>query len=96
MAREAALVRRTGAELDRRGAWWLNTHGSVMGRAGLPDIIAIHRGRGLVIETKAPSGRLRPLQRHVLAQAQKAGAIAVVARTLDDVKAALDQIEETP
>lgn len=93
MPREAALVTRVRRELDRRGAWTINLHGSVMGTTGLPDFLAVHRGRALLIETKAPGGRLRPRQRLVLAEAKKAGAVVVVAHDLPAVQAALDEIE---
>lgn len=93
MPREAALVRRAGTLLDARGAWWFKTHGSVMGRAGLPDIVACVRGRMLCVETKAPGGRLRPLQRYMLARAERAGAVVVVADELAPIAAAIAEIE---
>jgi len=93
LPREAALVTQTGRELERRGAWKINLAGTVMGTTGLPDFLAIHRGRGLAIETKAPTGRLRPRQKYVLERIRRAGGIVVVARELADVTAALDEIE---
>ncbi len=80
--------------LKKRGAWSFNVHGSVFGRNGLPDIVAIYRGRAVVIECKSETGRLRPLQRRELDLAQRAGAVVVVARSAFDVKRALDEIDE--
>jgi Holliday junction resolvase len=80
--------------LKKRGAWHFNVWGGGMGRNGLPDIIAIYRGTPLAIECKSTTGKLRPLQRHELDRAKRAGAIVVVARTAFDVKRALDQIDE--
>lgn len=93
MPREAALLARVVRLLNARGAWHFKTAGTVFGITGLPDIVAIHKGRGLVIETKAPRGRLRPRQKLVLAQAERAGAVVVVARDIDQVRAAVDEIE---
>lgn len=90
---EAAVVRAVQTELTRRGAWWLNVHGSGMGRNGLPDIVAVYHGRALAIECKSPTGRLRPLQLHELGRARHAGAIGIVARSVDDVRDVLDHID---
>jgi Holliday junction resolvase len=91
---EAAVVRAVGRVLDKRGAWSFNVWGGGMMRAGLPDIVACHRGRLIAIECKSATGRLRPRQKWELRLAAAAGAVVVVARSGDDVAAALDRIEE--
>ena len=95
MPREAALATRTDRLLTERGAWWVNLHGSVMGATGLPDRLAIHRGRALAIELKSPRGQLRARQRFVLERIRRAGGIVVVAKDLAAIAAALDDIEAT-
>lgn len=89
---EAALVRATEAELKRRGCWYVNNHGSGAGRNGTPDFSVIHRGRGGVIETKSPRGRLTPLQEYELGRVRRAGGFAIVARDVDDVRNGLDEV----
>lgn len=90
---EAAVVKGVTRELDARGAWWVNIHGSAYGRNGIPDILAIYRGHALLIECKSATGRLRPLQRYEMGRAAAAGAVTIVARSRDDVRQALHAID---
>ena len=54
---------------------------------GAPDLIGqMTDGRILCIETKAPSGRLRPDQEAFLNVVRCQGGCAFVARSVDDVK----------
>ena len=54
---------------------------------GAPDLIGqLTDGRILCIETKAPSGRLRPDQEAFLNVVRCQGGVAFVARSVDDVK----------
>ena len=91
---EAAVVRASIRELDKRRAWHFNVEGTGHNRNGLPDRMAVYRGHPIVIEFKAPNGRLRPLQRWELERARRAGAHVVIARHRDDVAAVLDLIDE--
>lgn len=93
---EANLDRSIVRELDRRGAWHTKIHGTMAGRRGVPDRLACHRGTFLAIETKQPAGRTTRLQRHELDRVQRAGGMAIVARSVDDVRQALDAIERGP
>lgn len=90
---EQAVVNAVARELNRRGAWHFNLHGSVMGIGGLPDRIATYRGHSLAIECKAPGGRLSKRQAHQLSRARAAGAIVIVARRLEDLTTVLDRID---
>lgn len=89
---EAAIVTACVRELNRRGAWHCNLHPDT-GRTGLPDRIAVYRGRALVLEFKAPAGRLRRRQAHELERAYRAGAVAAVIRDVDELRTLLDGIE---
>ena len=53
---------------------------------GVPDICGIYRSCPLFIEVKKSTGRLSPEQKVFLEKARSEGAIAFVARNLDDVK----------
>lgn len=54
---------------------------------GVPDILGILRdGRLLAIEVKAANGRVSPEQAAWIERANHLGAVAFVARYLDDVK----------
>jgi hypothetical protein len=61
------------------------------GPKGSPDIHGyLKDGRALFVEVKKPSGRVSPDQRAFLDKAQKNGAVAVVARNVDDIYQALE------
>lgn len=59
--------------------------------AGLPDVFAILDGVPLAIELKTPVGRVSKIQALTLSRMSAAGAVAAVARSLDDVKAIVDE-----
>lgn len=90
---EAAVVAAVQRELDRRRAWWMNVHGSGVGRNGLPDIVFCHLGQFGAVECKAPRGRVTKLQQWELERVACAGGTAIVARSIEDVRRALDEIE---
>jgi hypothetical protein len=52
--------------------------------AGVPDVIAIHRGRTYALELKAEGGKATPKQVEAIAAMQAAGAIAAIATGLDE------------
>jgi hypothetical protein len=59
-------------------------------KAGVPDVICIHRGKVYALELKAAGGRLSPKQRETTDALREAGATVRVATGLDD---ALKQLE---
>lgn len=52
---------------------------------GTSDILGIWKGKMLCIEVKSAKGKLRPEQVTFLGDMSRLGAIAFVARSLDDV-----------
>jgi hypothetical protein len=61
------------------------------GTPGCPDILGwLKNGRFMCIEIKRPGGELTPDQAAFLANAEKDGCFALVARSVDDVWKALD------
>ena len=62
-------------------------------RPGWPDLTAVmpFTGRALLIEVKAPEGRLRPVQAQMIEELKAAGALVVVARSTREVEQALEQ-----
>jgi len=63
-------------------------HGGAYGSAGEPDVDAVVSGRAVKVEVKRPSQRSRvtPLQRAALRRWEKAGAVAIVACSVDEVR----------
>lgn len=52
---------------------------------GISDILGIYRGRMLCIEVKSATGRLSPEQKDFLERMDALGAIAFMARSLEEV-----------
>ena len=91
---EAAVQDRIHRVLKRRGAWFVKTHGTGVGRVGLPDDLACYRGRFLAIEVKQPGGKPTRLQAHELGRIRRAGGVALVATSPKEVERVLDDIDQ--
>ena len=68
-------------------------HGGQYGTAGIPDIIVCHRGHFIGLEAKVGKNQPTKLQTVTIEQIRKAGGIAAVVRSVDDVKAVLAEME---
>ena len=60
---------------------------------GIPDIVGIYKSAPIYIEVKGPRGRLSPIQKEQLDRINKAGGHGIVARSVDDVKALFNCID---
>lgn len=72
-----------------------NWGGGVFTGSGRPDTYIFYKGTVVCIETKRPNGTNKPtpLQLYNLEKRIKAGAIGMVAFTLEDVKKVIQEIE---
>ena len=64
--------------LEAAGAWYFMPVSNGMGRHGIPDFIACHKGEFLAIETKAGKGRTTALQQRELDRIEAIGGRALV------------------
>ena len=64
--------------LDANGAWYFMPFGGGMGKAGVPDIVGIHKGFGFGIECKAGRGKVTALQERELGKILRAGGFPLV------------------
>ena len=69
-------------------------HGGSYGSAGIPDIICCYRGRFVAFEVKTEKGRTTKLQDLNIRKINEADGIAVVVRSVDDVKNVIKGMEE--
>jgi Holliday junction resolvase len=90
---EAAVAAAIDRELERRRCYVVNITGTGVGRNGVPDRLVCHLGHFLAVEIKSRTGTVRKLQRWELERVAAAGGTAIVARCVEDVRAALDEIE---
>jgi hypothetical protein len=58
-------------------------------RAGVSDIIAVHKGSIFAMELKAPGGRATETQLEFIADIERAGAFTAIAEGLDEALATL-------
>ncbi len=63
----------------------------MMGAAGTSDRTCCIGGRFVAIEIKSATGKPTPSQEQYLARVRAAGGVAIVARSAEDVKAALTE-----
>ena len=68
-------------------AW--KDHGGMYGTAGIPDIIACIDGKFYGFEVKTNVGKPTKLQEAIIRKINRAGGIAVIVRSVDDVKSTL-------
>ena len=69
-------------------AW--KEHGGMYGTAGIPDIIACVDGRFYAFEVKTETGKPTKLQEATIRKILKAGGAAVVVRSVEEVRTAIN------
>lgn len=65
-------------------------HGGQYGTAGIPDIIVCYKGRFIALEAKVGKNQPTRLQAATIDQIRRAGGIACVVRSVDEVKEILN------
>lgn len=68
-------------------------HGGMYGTAGIPDIICCYRGKFVAFEVKTEKGKTTALQDSVINKIQKCGGKVAVVRSVDAVKAVLEEVK---
>lgn len=69
-------------------AW--KEHGGMYGTAGIPDIIACVDGRFYAFEVKTETGKPTKLQEATIRKILKAGGVAVIVRSVNEVQAVIE------
>ena len=93
---ESKVKRKVTVILNKYGAYFFYPPSNGFGRAGIPDIIACHRGQFVAIECKAGKNTTTALQRKELRAIEDAGGYALVINetNIDQVDAVLHQLKE--
>lgn len=89
---ESAVVTAARVELERRGAYVLNFHGSAR-RIGVPDLIACYRGRFIGIECKQRSRKPTARQRAEAQRIRHRGGIVLTIDDIEQLRKALDELD---
>lgn len=85
---ETKIVKKCLALLkEKYPGFYFKTHGGPYQKAGLPDIMGVHRGRFIGVEIKCPGkeGELTDLQAKILDSISRAGGIAFMATSPQQV-----------
>ena len=92
---ENAITKAIMLWLKANGYYAVKIHGAAYQTAGLPDIVAIDRkGRMVGLEVKRPvMGKVTELQKRTLEEINLHGGYAVVVRSVEDAKQALERSE---
>ena len=89
---EAALIQKIRKYLATvPECFFWKEHGGQYGTAGIPDIIVCYKGRFIGLEAKVGRNNPTKLQAVTIDRINAAGGIAVVVRTVDDVKAVIEK-----
>jgi hypothetical protein len=82
---EAQLTRSIRQLLRSLGIFHWKVWGGPMSTPGVPDLICCFKGRLVGIEIKAEKGIVSDYQKEFIDRINKAGGLAFVARSVDDV-----------
>ena len=74
------------------GCFFWKEHGGMYGTAGIPDIIACIGGHFFGFEVKTEKGRPTKLQEAVIRKIIAAGGTALVVRSVEEVRAAVESV----
>ncbi len=98
MTSERALKERVVRALRERGCVVYTQPATPMGIAGRPDLVVCvpPAGRFAALEVKAPGRAATALQRHRLAEVERAGGIAAVVHSPEEALAAVGLETEHP
>ena len=77
----------TAPTIQKQGDQWAFRRMPKYSMRGVADIILVHTGRPYFLEVKRPNTAQSPDQRAFQEQAEKAGALYAVVRSIDDVQA---------
>ena len=93
----AELTLEIAQMLRRHGAWCVHLDGGPGMRKGAPRLLACYHGRFVAVEVKAPRGPgPTRTQRLELESLDRAGAITIVARSVCEVEAVLEDLDRNP
>ena len=87
-----AAIKKYLASLGSDVFFW-KEHGGPYGTSGVPDIICCYKGHFLGLEVKLPGGRLTELQKRAIDKINRAGGIACLVESVDDVRTVIARID---
>jgi len=91
--KEVDIVNKIKAYLQtKQGLFFWKEHGGQFGTAGIPDIIICYKGKFIGLECKLPGRKPTLLQKITLGKIEKAGGIAKVVTSVEEVKEIIENL----
>lgn len=90
--REKNIENKIKSYLKSKGAYYVKYHGNQFSQVGVPDLLVCYKGNFIGIEVKNEIGKTSPLQDVNILNIKKAGGLAFVARSVEDVQKVIDNI----
>ena len=90
MPKESTLQRNAIVYLRNAGAYVFNVPGTGMEQRGTADLLICHRGLFIATELKLPGEEPSKLQEYELGRVRKAGGIAAVIESMEELEALLN------
>jgi hypothetical protein len=92
--REKNIENKIKTYLKSIGAYCVKYHGNKFSQVGVADLLVCYKGRFLAIEIKNEIGKTSPLQDANILMVKKAGGISFVARSVEEVKEIIKDIDK--
>lgn len=93
MTPESEIKKKIKDYIESRGGFWTAVKGGAHSKTGDPDLIVCYKGRFVGVEVKTCTGKVSDWQMLRKGQIESAGGIFCIARCVEDVKGALDDID---
>jgi Holliday junction resolvase len=87
---EQSIQRSIQQWLEKKGAYVVKVIQA--NKAGVADILCCYRSQFIAIEVKTPQGRVAELQEYHQELVTKAGGVAMIARSVDDVRNVVEKM----
>ena len=93
---EAQLIKKIREFLKKQPeCFFWKEHGGQYGTTGIPDVIVCYKGRFVAFEAKVGKNTTTKLQDYTIEEIRKAGGIAEVVRSVEEVERTLQKVEVT-
>ena len=92
--REKNIENKIKTFLKSIGAYCVKYHGNKFSQVGVADLLVCYKGRFLAIEIKNEIGKPSALQEANILMVKQAGGISFIARSLEDVKEIIKDIDK--
>lgn len=78
---------------NKQDIFFWKEHGGQYGTAGIPDVIVCYKGKFIAFECKKPGGKPTLLQKIAINKIIKAGGIALIVHSLEEVKQIIENLK---